>query len=634
MCGFVAGIFTNAKKHYDDRLKAINDLITHRGPDQEGYMRGEHVELAFSRLSIIDLEGGYQPLSYENGRYWIVFNGEIYNYLELKAELQEKGKTFVTNSDTEVILALYSQIGGEMVTRLRGMFAFVIWDNLKKEAFAARDRFGIKPLYYLENDDEVWFASEKKSLLKEEENVNQQALQHYLSFQYVPEPLTMTESIFRVEPGSYVVKKVGAKACITHYFKPEFKPINQTEDYWKMNIRETMYESVDKHMRSDVPVGAFLSGGIDSTIIAAIAKEINPAIKTYSVGFQQEGFSEITIAKESATKLNIENHSKIITAEEYRDELPKIMWHMDDPLADPACVPLYFVAREARKHVKVVLSGEGADELFGGYNIYREPQSLACFQYVPDLLKTLLNRLAQILPEGVKGKSFLERGTTPLESRYIGNAKMFNEEEKKKLVKKYNPEYTNDLITNPIYQMSVNQHAVNRMQHLDMYTWLRGDILVKADKMTMAHSLELRVPFLDNEVFSLATKIPVERKIAQQTTKYILRKAFEGIVPEHVYMRKKLGFPVPIRHWLKSELYEWAVTVIYESATDEYIDKGYIRKLLEEHCQNKMDHSRKIWTVLSFMVWHQVYIEKKYDTSRWHTRRRRSEEQVIETEVM
>ncbi len=393
-------------------------------------------------------------------------------------------------------------------------------------------------------------------------------------------------------------------------------------------IRETMYDSVEKHMRSDVPVGAFLSGGIDSTIIATIAKELKPDLETYSVGFEHDGYSEIDVAKESTDKLNIKNYSKIITAVEYRDELPKIMWHMDDPLADPACVPLYFVAKEASKRVKVVLSGEGADELFGGYNIYREPQSLAFFQYIPSILKKNLRRLANILPEGMKGKSFLERGITPLEKRYIGNAKMFSEMEKEHLLSMYNKRFANEIITTPIYQDTIYQHDVNRMQHLDMCTWLRGDILVKADKMTLAHSLELRVPFLDKNVFELASQIPADWKITSGTTKYILRKAFEGIVPDHVFMRKKLGFPVPLRHWLKNEWYDWATRLLNESETDEYINKSYVRQLLEEHSLNKADRSRKIWTVLSFMIWHQVYVEGKYDYTQWLTERKNEGHEV------
>ncbi|MFL6517674.1 MAG: asparagine synthetase B family protein, partial [Bacillus sp. (in: firmicutes)] len=310
--------------------------------------------------------------------------------------------------------------------------------------------------------------------------------------------------------------------------------------------------------------------------------------------------------------LGVENISYVISPQEYMNEIPKIMWHMDDPLADPACVPLYFVAREARKHVTVVLSGEGADELFGGYNIYHEPQSLEVFNKIPRAGKVLLKGIANMMPEGMRGKSFIERGVTPMEERYIGNAKMFTEEEKRELLNVYREglDYTD--ITKPLYTESRGYDPVDRMQYIDIHTWMRGDILLKADKMTMAHSLELRVPFLDKEVFEVASKIPTSLKTAHGTTKYILRKAAEGVVPAHVLDRKKLGFPVPIRHWLKDEMNEWAKNIIRVSNTDHLINKTYVLQLLEDHCQGKADNSRKIWTVLMFMVWHQVYVEDVY----------------------
>ena len=365
-------------------------------------------------------------------------------------------------------------------------------------------------------------------------------------------------------------------------------------------------------MRSDVPVGSFLSGGIDSSFVVSLAKEINPNIKTFSVGFATEGYSEIDIAKETANALNIENIDYVIEPEEFIKELPKIVWHLDDPLADPAAVPLYFVAREARKHVKVVLSGEGADELFGGYNIYREPFDLRLFETIPQSIKGSINFLAKILPDGVKGKSFIERGCTPLEDRYIGNAKIFKDEEIKKMLRMYWDNVTFKNITLPFYNEAKDYDSVTKMQHIDINTWLRGDILLKADKMTMANSLELRVPFLDKEVFNIASKIPTEMKIAENTTKYILRKAAEGIVPSHVLNRKKLGFPVPIRNWFKEEIHDWTVNIIKDSATDYLINKEQVLTLLHQHCAGQKDNSRKLWTILIFMVWHQVFIEKKY----------------------
>jgi asparagine synthase (glutamine-hydrolysing) len=617
MCGFIGCVHDKSQVFSDgqkQQFENMNNVITHRGPDDDGYFYDSHVQFGFRRLSIIDIESGHQPLHFENERYWIIFNGEIYNYVELREELLAEGITFATSSDTEVIIALYSHLKEKAVEKLRGMFAFVIWDKVEKTLYGARDPFGIKPFFYFDDGEKTFFASEKKSILLALQNdvLNYDSLQYYLTYQFVPEPYTMSEGISKLEPGHYFTKKIGSEMEIKRYWKAHFHPVRKSESDFVKEIRDVLFDSVKIHMRSDVPVGSFLSGGIDSSIIASIAKEFHPAIKTFSVGFDHNGFSEIDVAKETADKLGVENISYIITPEEYMNEVPKIMWHMDDPLADPACVPLYFVAREARKHVTVVLSGEGADELFGGYNIYREPQSLDVFNKIPQVGKAFLRFLAKMMPEGMRGKSFIERGLTPLEERYIGNAKMFSELEKSDLLNTYNKglDFTN--ITKPLYKESEGYDPVDRMQYIDIHTWMRGDILLKADKMTMAHSLELRVPFLDKAVFEIASKIPTSLKTANGTTKYVLRKAAEGIVPEHVLNRKKLGFPVPIRHWLKAEMNEWAKTIIRESDTDYLLNKTYVLQLLEDHCQGKADNSRKIWTVLMFMVWHQVYVEKKY----------------------
>ncbi|WP_442595617.1 asparagine synthase (glutamine-hydrolyzing) [Neobacillus sp. D3-1R] len=618
MCGFIGCVHDQAQQFRDEDkqlFKNMNNVITHRGPDDDGYYLDEYIQFGFRRLSIIDIESGHQPLTYENERYWILFNGEIYNYVELREELVKEGLTFATHSDTEVIIALYSRLKEKAVEKLRGMFAILIWDKEEQTLFGARDSFGIKPLFFYQDAERTLFGSEKKSILLALENteLNRDALQYYLTYQFVPEPYSMTAGIQKLEPGHYFTKKIGSKMEVKRYWRASFHPVQKSESDFVKEIKDVLFDSVKMHMRSDVPVGSFLSGGIDSSIIASIAKEFHPAIKTFSVGFDHNGFSEIDVAKETAEKLGVENISYIISPQEYMNEIPKIMWHMDDPLADPACVPLYFVAREARKHVTVVLSGEGADELFGGYNIYREPQSLEVFNKIPRVGKAVLKGIANVLPEGTKGKSFIERGVTPMEERYIGNAKMFTEEEKRHLLKGYQEGLNYTDITKPLYAESKGYDPVDRMQFIDIHTWMRGDILLKADKMTMAHSLELRVPFLDKVVFDVASKIPTSLKTANGTTKYILRKAAEGIVPDHVLNRKKLGFPVPIRHWLKDEMNDWAKKIIRESNTDHLINKAYLLKLLEDHCQNKADNSRKIWTVLMFMVWHQVYVEKVYD---------------------
>lgn len=617
MCGFVGCVHnesTTVDSEIKEKLKTMNTLITHRGPDDEGYFFDDFVNFGFRRLSIIDIESGHQPLSYENERYWIIFNGEIYNYIEIRKELVANGYHFSTDSDTEVILALYSHKKEQSVQQLRGMFAFIIWDKQEKQLFGARDHFGIKPFFYCEAEKTTYFASEKKSILSAiEGELDKHSLQHYLSFQYVPEPDTLTKTIKKLPPGHYFTKKPGSKMNIKKYWEAKFHPTNTEDSKLIKEIQDTLINSVNVHMRSDVPVGSFLSGGIDSSFVVSIAKQINPKIKTFSVGFERDGYSEINVAQETAAALNVENISYVISPQEYITELPKIIWHMDDPLADPAAIPLYFVAREARKQVTVALSGEGADELFGGYNIYREPLSLSMFSRIPTPLRRVLKTLSAYLPEGVKGKSFIERGVTPLEERYIGNAKMFDEKEKQQLLVHYLSHLENEKVTNPIYANSLGYDAVTKMQNIDIHTWLKGDILLKADKMSMANSLEVRVPFLDKEVFQVASKLTMNQKIGNGTTKYLLRKAAEGIVPEHVWNRKKLGFPVPIRHWLKGELYDWAKQLIQNSPTDYLFDKQQVLHLLSNHVNNKMDNSRKLWTILIFMIWHQIYMEKAYN---------------------
>jgi len=616
MCGFCGYIARNPHLEPDNYEQNVMteraEIINHRGPDDAGYYTDNQVQLAFRRLSIIDLAGGHQPLPYENERYYIIFNGEVYNYVELRNELMMKGFSFETTSDTEVIVALYADRGFDCVNYLRGMFAFIIWDKQDKTLFAARDHFGIKPFYYMEQDDGIFFASEMKSLLIGEEThaVEEKALQYYLTFQFVPEPNMLAENIKSLEPGHYLIKKDGEPLQNKAFWKPSFAPVNQSIDDAKKKIQDVLIDSVKIHMRSDVPVGAFLSSGIDSTSIVALAKRFNEKIKTFTVGFASKGYNEIDIARDSAEKLGVENYALEISPEMCMKEMPKIVWHLDNPLADPAAIPNYFVAREARKHVKVVLSGEGADELFGGYNIYREPLSLKWFDSVPARGKNLLHTLASRLPVAFKGRSYLLRGTTPLSERYVGNAFIFNEEEKNYVLKTFSENISFTDVTNPIYKQAYENSKLDQMQLVDIETWLRGDILVVADRMTMAHSLELRVPFLDKDVFEVARSLPASLKTAQGTTKYAFREAMRGIVPDSILFRKKLGFPVPIRIWLKDEMHDWALKIIHDSDTDAYINKSYVLKLLDDHCSGKIDNSRKIWTVLMFMLWYQIYIEK------------------------
>jgi asparagine synthase (glutamine-hydrolysing) len=599
----------------------------HRGPDETGTWHDADVVLGFNRLSIIDIEHSHQPLRWgppdAPERYTILFNGEIYNYLELREQLRGEpyGVNFLTAGDTEVVLAAYHHYGSAAVQRLRGMFAFVIWDSQRRVVFGARDPFGIKPLFSCIGPGGVAFASEKKSLLELAPSlgvstaIDRRALQHYLTLQYVPEPASLHTGITRIESGTSFTVSPGGKLVTQRYFHPDFRPRQlrseaQAEALYD-EITAVMRDSVAKHMRADVTVGAFLSGGIDSTAIAALAREHNPDLITFTTGFEREGYSEVDVAAESAAAIGVRHVIRTVSADELADALPLIVWYLDDPVADPALVPLWFIARQAREHVKVVLSGEGADELFGGYTIYREPLSLAAFEKVPGGLRRTLGRISTRIPEGVRGKDLLRRGALTLEQRYYGNARIFRDDQLREVLRGYDPAVSHVDVTAAPYLASAGWDPVARMQHVDLFTWLRGDILVKADKMTMANSLELRVPFLDPEVFRVASAIPLHEKITRETTKHALRRALRDIVPAHVLNRPKLGFPVPIRHWLRKDLHDWARGIVEDSGTAEFLDIAAVHRMLDEHRAGPRDYSRRIWAVLVFMVWHGIFVEQR-----------------------
>ncbi|HXT43886.1 MAG TPA: asparagine synthase (glutamine-hydrolyzing) [Pseudonocardiaceae bacterium] len=628
MCGLL-GLLT-AQHDAAQRVADVNTALCcqrHRGPDETGTWHDDDVVLGFNRLSIIDLEHSHQPLGWgppdAPGRYTILFNGEIYNYLELREQLRGKPYevNFLTAGDTEVVLAAYHHFGPAAVQRLRGMFAFVIWDAHRRVVFGARDPFGIKPLFSCAGPGGVAFASEKKSLLELAPSlgvstaIDRRALQHYLTLQYVPEPASLHTGITRIESGTSFTLSPGGKLITERYFRPEFRPrqvrSEAQADALHDEITAALRDSVAKHMRADVTVGAFLSGGIDSTAIAALAREHNPELITFTTGFEREGYSEVDVAAESAAAIGVRHVIRTVSAGELADALPLIVWYLDDPVADPALVPLWFIARQAREHVKVVLSGEGADELFGGYTIYREPLSLAAFEKVPGGLRRTLGRISTRMPEGVRGKDLLRRGALTLEQRYYGNARIFRDDQLRGVLRGYDPTVSHVDVTAAPYAASAGWDPVARMQHVDLFTWLRGDILVKADKMTMANSLELRVPFLDPEVFRVAAAIPLQEKITRETTKHALRRALRDIVPAHVLNRPKLGFPVPIRHWLRTDLHDWARGIVDDSGTAEFLDLAAVHQMLDEHRAGPRDYSRRIWAVLVFMLWHGIFVEQR-----------------------
>ncbi len=606
MCGFCG--FTGAIVDREQYLREMTERITHRGPDSDGYYLDDGIAMGFRRLSIIDLEAASQPLYNEDKSLVLMFNGEIYNYRELREELQACGHTFATAGDGETLLHGYEQWGADLLCRLRGMFAFAIWNVAEQSLFIARDYFGIKPMHYaLLDDGRLVYGSEIKSILVHpavKKEFNPAALDNYLSFQYSVPTETFFKGIDCLPPAHYMVYRDGA-VSVHRYWDPQFTPDeSMTLEAAVDKIDAAFTDSVAAHRISDVEVGCFLSSGVDSSFVASYFG----GQKAFTVGFDNgQHYNESNYAAALAEEVGINHYTHIIGEEEYWDSLPKVQYYLDQPLADPACVALYFVSKLAAEHVKVVLSGEGADELFGGYRIYHEPYSLRGYQRLPRFLRKAAAALVSVLPFDFKGKSFLIRGSKTLEERFIGNANMFSRAEKARLLKNICATAPQDY-TKEYYDRCAGQDDVTRMQYLDINRWMVGDILLKADRMSMAHSLELRVPFLDKKVFEVAATIPVKHRIGGGTTKYAMRLAAMRHIPEAAASKPKLGFPVPIRVWLKQEAYYNRVKEAFLSpAAEQYFNTGELVRLLDDHFAGKRDNSRKIWTVYMFLVWYGVY---------------------------
>lgn len=602
MCGIVG--YISKDKNKKKIIKSMADRIIHRGPDGEGYYTDDYVALGHRRLSIIDLSTGNQPMYNEDESLVVVFNGEIYNYPELKAELKKYKHKFSTKSDTEVLLHGYEQWGKDLPKKLRGMFAFAIWDKNNKTMFCARDNFGIKPFYYYQNGETFMFASEIKSLLehpKFKKELNKEILASYLSFSFTPTNETFFKGVYRLEPG-YSLTIKNNEIIKDRFYTIEF---NEKKGSYKKAVDEiakVMKDSVDHHMLSDVEVGSFLSSGIDSSYLVSLAKPD----KTYTVGYDIPQYNEIDYAKDLTDKLGISNTSKKITKEEYMKIIPKIMYHMDEPSSDPAAVALYFVSNLASKDVKVVLSGEGADEFFGGYNIYRKDVDMGFYNKLPYCIRNLLAKIALHLPE-VKGVNFLIRRGLTLEESYIGVNKVFNAREIKKMLKVKN-QISNQSITASIYEEQKEKSDIIKMQAIDINFWLIKDILQKADRMTMANSLEGRVPFIDKEVFGVASSLPIEYKVTKENTKVALRDAAKKVIPNESYKKKKLGFPVPLRNWMKDDDVYNEIKKTFESDfTKEFFDQKYIVKLLDLHKSGKKDIYKKVWTIYCFLKWYEIF---------------------------
>lgn len=609
MCGYVG--FLDKINNKENVLTNMMNTIIHRGPDSDGKYIDDNIALGFRRLSIIDISDvGSQPLFNEDGSIVLVFNGEIYNYKELRQDLLDKGHIFKTNTDSEVLIHSYEEYGYDMLNNLRGMFSFTIWDKNNKRIFSARDFFGIKPYYYANMNGSFMFGSEIKSFLEHPnfiKELNQEILEHYLSFQYSPCEETFFKGVYKLPPAHYLVYENDAMR-INRYWQAEFNEDNSKDlSYWTDEIEKVMKDSVKYHKVSDVEVGSFLSSGIDSSYMACLAN----VDKTFTVGFDNSKYNEISWAKEFSQHINVKNISHIISAEEFWDNISNIQYFMDEPLADPAAIALYFVAKEASKNVKVALSGEGADELFGGYNFYKEPLEFTGYNKIPMPLRRAIGNIAQQFPKA-RGLNFLVRRSQELEERYIGNAFMFDEKEKNKLLKTRTSNKTHMDITRPFFNKVQDKDQVTKMQYLDIHLWMAYDILLKADKMSMANSLEVRVPFLDKEVMKVASKIPTKYRVNDGVTKLALRKAANKVIPQKTADKKKLGFPVPTRVWLKEDKYYNIVLSYFTSdISKQFFNTDYLVKLLEQHKNDTYDNSRKIWTVFMFLKWYEEFFVKR-----------------------
>lgn len=603
MCGIV-GLVT--KKEKENTIKLMSDRIKHRGPDGDGYFIDGDVALGHRRLSIIDLSSGDQPMFNEDGSVVTVFNGEIYNYQQLKEELIALGHDFKTKSDTEVLVHGYEEWHTDLPKHLRGMFAFAIYDKNKNEVFLARDNFGIKPLYFAKMNDTFMFASEIKAFLDVpdfEKIFNESILETYLEFSFVPTNETFFKGVHRLDAGCSLLYKDG-EIKLNKYFKLDFKEENMSFEDAVKNISDVMKDSVEKHLIADVEVGSFLSSGIDSSYIVSLAKPD----KTYTVGYENKKYDETMYAKDLAEKLGIKNESKIITKEEYLENISKIMYHLDEPTSDPAAISLYFVAKLASKDLKVVLSGEGADEFFGGYNYYREEVDYKFYNKLPFCIRHAIGKVASIFPEG-RGFNFLVRRGEKLENSYIGVNRNFSSKMAKKVLKN-NYELEAIHVTKDVYNEFKNYSNIDKMQAIDINFWLMKDILLKADRMTMASSIEGRVPFIDKEVFKVASHLPFDYKVTKENTKVALRAAAKEVIPTEAYKKKKLGFPVPVREWIKEgDFKEEVEKTLNSDVANKYFNTKIINKMFEEHVNGKKDNYRKIWTIYTFIKWYQVFFE-------------------------
>jgi asparagine synthase (glutamine-hydrolysing) len=628
MCGICGKLNFDRTATVDPNLLGtMLATIRHRGPDDEGIYVSGQVGLGFRRLSIIDLSSGHQPLSNEDGSVWVVFNGEIYNYLELRKRLVDKGHVFKTQTDTEVLVHLYEEYGENLVQELRGMFGFAIWDDRNKFLLLARDRVGIKPLYYCLTDKSLLFASEIKAILADPEvrrELNPDVIDRFLTFFYVPGEETLLKGVSKLLPGHYMTWKDG-KAKIRQYWdlhfpdQPEERDLKSAEE----QLISLLDETVRLHMISDVPVGFLISGGVDSSGILSLATgKTDQRISSYTVGFSEPGITdERPYARMAARAYGSEHHEMTISSKDFADFLPQYIWHMEEPVCEPPAVALYYVSKFARQFVKVLISGEGGDEAFAGYSNYR---NFAWFERLKSILGPFdgalsmgLSSLSRFTQSERIGK-YATLAATPFDSFYYSRTsspyQWFNREGailySRKFASSVNKRNSLSVVAKYLENGS-KRDLLSKMLYVDTKTWLPDDLLIKADKMTMANSLELRVPLLDHKVLEFAASLPSNFKVNRFTTKYILKKAFGSRIPEAILNRKKTGFPVPYALWLRTELKDWLRDILFDRRTLErgYFERSEIEKLVSEHQQNG-NFSKEIFSLVTLELWHRFFLEE------------------------
>ena len=611
MCGFAGYIHNYGTFDKEEVIHKMADRIKHRGPDDAHYYIDDGIALGFRRLSIIDLEGGRQPILNEDGSLVLLFNGEIYNYQELREELIKAGHVFTTKTDSETILHGYEEYGKKILDRLRGMFAFIIWNKNTKELFGARDIFGIKPFYYYKKGKEFMFGSEIKSFLSHpnfEKELDEDMIPLYLSYEYSPDERTIFKNVFKL-PGAHCFTYKNGELKVERYYKIEYKiEDDKSLEYWEDAITKEFTESVSMHQIADVEVGCFLSSGVDSSYVVKEISKGTKKVKTFSVGYEEEKYSELPYAQDFSNVIGVPNIANKVSADEFFDAVPEIQYYMDEPLPNPSEIPLYFLAKNARRYVKVVLSGEGADELFGGYPMYLAGGHFDHYSHkVPCPVRKVLGTVAKHCPN-FKGKNFLVRGAMEPYQRFMRANYVFQSAERQKFLKRPIASKVPEEYSKRYFNEVSNLDEPTQLQYVDMHTWMIYDILLKADRMSMANSLELRVPFLDKKMLELSTRIPSRYRAANETTKIALRGAAIKQLPERTANKKKLGFPVPLNDWLREDKYYNKVKAVFQSdIAEKFFVTSELMKLLDDHKSGKALNMQKIWSFYTFILWYEQF---------------------------